>query len=95
MAVIAGVIIFVSSFLFTTVAFPSYFEDVNTMARQVLQQQGKSEAEIQSFLDAQAPGQTPFLNALVGFIMTIVTGVIASAVIAAFIRHRPGVAAGV
>ena len=95
MAVIAAVIIFVSSYLFTTLAFPSYFDDVNGMARQVLQQQGQSEAEIQAFLDAQAAGQTPFLNALVGFVMTIVTGIVASAVIAAFIRHRSGVAAGV
>jgi hypothetical protein len=91
MAVIGAVIVFVSSYLFTTVAFPSYFEDVNMMARQVLQGQGKTSAEIQAFLDSQAASQTPLMNAFVGFIMTIVTGVMASAVIAAFIRHRPNV----
>ena len=96
MAVIGGAIIFLGSYLFTTVAFPSYFEDVNAMARQVLQGQGKTSAEIQAFLDDQAASQTPLMNAFVGFIMTLVTGVMASAVIAAFIRQRPDVlAAGV
>lgn len=88
MAVIGGAIIFVSSYLFTTVAFPSYFDDVNAMAREVLQGQGKTADEIQAFLDGQAVTQTPVANALVGFIMTIVTGVIASAVIAIWIRAR-------
>src|SRR5687768_10879956 len=91
MAVIGAAIIFVCSYLFTSVAFPSYFEDINAMARQVLQGQGKTPAEIQAFLDDQSASQTPLMNALVGFIMTIVTGVIASAVIAAFIRQRPDV----
>jgi hypothetical protein len=93
MAVTGAAIIFVSSYLFTTVAFPSYFEDVNAMARQVLQGQGKTSVEIQAFLDGQAASQTPLKNASVGFIMTIITGVMASAVIAAFIRQRPAVMA--
>jgi hypothetical protein len=96
MSIIGAAIIFVCSYVFTSIAFPSYFEDINAMARQVMTEQGKTAEEIRAFLDTQASGQTSLLNALVGFFMTIVTGVLASAVIAAFIRQKPDVlAAGV
>jgi hypothetical protein len=89
MAVIAGVIIIGSSLVFTTVAFPDYFSEVNAVSREIMVKEGKSGAEIQEVLSAAAPMQTPLRNALTGFFGTFVTGVIASAIIGVWIRARP------
>jgi TM2 domain-containing membrane protein YozV len=91
MAIIAGVVIIVCSLIFTTVAFPNYFEEVNAVGRDVLQAQGKTENEIADAMSASAAWQTPIMNAFAGFLGTFFTGVIASAVIAAWIRQRPDV----
>jgi hypothetical protein len=86
MAIVAGVVIFGCSMLFTTVVFPDYFTDINEMSRRVMAGQGKSEAEIQEMIAATVPVQTPFSNAASGFIGTFVTGVIASGVIGLWIK---------
>lgn len=87
-SVIAGLVIIVSSLLFTTVAFPGYFEEVNAISREMMIKEGKSEAEIQRVLHEWAPMQTPIRNALIGFFGTFVTGVVASAVMAVWLRAR-------
>ena len=86
MAIVAGLVIFTCSMLFTTVAFPNYFTDINEMSRRIMAGEGKSEAEIQQIIAAAAPMQTPFANAMSGFIGTFVTGVVASAVIGIWIK---------
>jgi hypothetical protein len=91
MAIIAGLVIIVCSLLFTTVAFPDYFEEINAMSRELMQAEGKTEAEITQAISAVSPQQTPVSYALSGFLGTFMTGVIASAIIAAFIRQRPDV----
>lgn len=68
MAVIAGVIIMVFSVVFTTVLFPSYFEDMQ-----------------RTF---QRTGATPVGEALQGFMGTLITGIVASAVIGLFFRNK-------
>jgi hypothetical protein len=91
MAIVAGAVIVVSSLLFTTVVFPDYFQEINTISRDMMAREGKSPAEIQQAMDAAAAWQTPVMNALAGFLGTFITGVMATAVIAAFIRQRPDV----
>jgi hypothetical protein len=91
MSIIAGVIIVGSSLLFTTVAFPEYFSEVEAAYRGLLQQQGKSEAEIASEITAWSAGQTSMAQAMNGFIGTFVTGVMVSAVVAIWVRARPAV----
>ena len=88
MSIIAGLVLFVSSLLFTTVAFPEYFEEVNAAARQMMLAEGKTEAEIQETLAAAASAQTPIRNARTGFMGTFVTGVIATGLIAVWVRAR-------
>jgi hypothetical protein len=88
MSIVAGVVIICSSLLFTMVAFPDYFDQVNAVQRQMLQAAGKSEAEIAAAIEAGAAMQTPIANALMGFLGTFVTGVVASAIIAVWIRAR-------
>jgi hypothetical protein len=84
MAIIAGVVIFCSSLLFTTVVFPNYLVDIQEMGRRLMQEQGKTAEEIQQALDASA--STPLMNAISGFIGTFVTGVIVSAIAGLWIK---------
>jgi hypothetical protein len=89
MSIVAGVIIIGASLLFTTVAFPEYFEEIAAVNRQVLQQQGKTEAEIEAEVAAWKEAQTPERQAMYGFLGTFVTGVVVSAVVGIWIRARP------
>lgn len=86
MAIIAGIVIFCCSLIFTTVAFPNYLTDINEMSRQMMLQQGMPADEVQRALDANASMNTPVMNALSGFIGTFMTGVVASAVIGVWIK---------
>ena len=94
MSIIAGLVIMASSLLFTTVFFPDYFTELQAIYRDMLVQQGKSEAEIATELSAWRAGQTPMRQAIAGFIGTFVTGVTATAIIAIWVRARPGAAQG-
>jgi hypothetical protein len=89
MAIIAGVIVIASSLLFTTVAFPEYFAEMQAGYRTMLQQQGKSEAEIAILVQNEMSGQTPMSQAMAGFLGTLITGIVASAVIALWVRSKP------
>jgi uncharacterized protein DUF4199 len=89
MAIIAGVIVIASSLLFTTVVFPEYFAEMQAGYRTMLQQQGKSEAEIAILVQNEMSGQTPMSQAMAGFLGTLITGIVASAVIALWVRSKP------
>jgi hypothetical protein len=89
MSIIAGVIIVISSLLFTNVVFPEYFEELEASYRTMLAGQGQSEAEIAAEVQAWSAAQTPMNQAMNGFIGTFVTGVVVSAVAALWIRARP------
>jgi hypothetical protein len=88
MAIVAGVIITAASLLLTTVVFPDYFAQVQSSYRTSLQKQGMSEADIAAAAEANAASATPMAQAESGFIGTLITGIVASAVIAAFVRGR-------
>lgn len=87
-ALIASVIIFFVSLLFTTVLYPNYFAELRTMQEQMLRQQGKSEAEITTVLDATKPMQTPVINGLMGVVGTLVTAFLGSLIIGAIYRKK-------
>jgi hypothetical protein len=86
MALIAGVIIIGSSLLFTTVAFPDYFAELAAIHRQQMAADGMTPAEIDAAIDAGGIMFTPLGNALAGFAGTLITGIIGSAIIAAFVK---------
>jgi hypothetical protein len=88
MAIVAGVIIIGCSLLFSTVLFPNYSHEMEQMFRTTLQQQGKTEAEIAAAVHENAATWTPMAQAMSGFIGTLVTGILASAVIGYFVRRR-------
>jgi hypothetical protein len=89
MAVVAGVIIIVSSLLFTMVAFPDYFTELEAMQRAMLASEGKTAAEIEETVRRNQVAATPMANAMAGFIGTLVTGILLSAVLAIWIRAEP------
>jgi hypothetical protein len=88
MAIVGGVIIIGSSLLFTTVLFPNYSHELEAMYRATLARQGKSDAEILTALQANAASWTPMSQAMSGFIGTLVTGIVGSAIIGYFVRRK-------
>ena len=86
MSVVAGVIIICSSLVFTTVVFPEYFRELEGAQRQILQSQGKSAAEIEQAVRENASYTTAMGQAMAGFVGTFVTGILASAIIAIWVR---------
>jgi TM2 domain-containing membrane protein YozV len=88
MAIVGGVIIIAASLIFTTMVFPNYFADIEQAYRTALQRQGKTDAEIAAAIQASAASATPMAQAMSGFIGTLVTGIVASAIIGIFVRSR-------
>jgi TM2 domain-containing membrane protein YozV len=93
MSLIGGVIIFLGSLLLTSVVFPSYFADIRQLGEEMLRAQGMSEEMIKAQLDQQAAFQTPFMSAFMGFVGTLVTGLLVSLIVGAFLRKKPEPAA--
>jgi hypothetical protein len=87
MAITAGAIIICFSLLFTTVAFPDYFTEVNEISRKMMLAEGKSEPEIAEAIRIAAPMQTPLNYAMSGFFGTFVTGVVAASIIGIWVRR--------
>ena len=88
LSVVASVIIFAGSLLFTTVAFPNYFNDIQAAQTEMLKAAGMAEADIRPQVAASAAMQTPFMNAISGVIGTVVTGVVVAAIAGAFWRKK-------
>jgi uncharacterized protein DUF4199 len=87
-AIVAGVVIICSSLLFTTVVYTDYFSELEAMNRHALAQQGMSPSEIDRTMRENAGFYTPMNSALQGFTWTLITGILASAVIAIWVRSR-------
>jgi riboflavin transporter FmnP len=88
LSLVASVIISAGSLLFTTVAFPNYFTELQSAQAEMLKAQGLSEADIKTQVAAAAAMQTPFINAISGVIGTVVTGVLVAAIAGAFLRKK-------
>ena len=68
--------------------FPNYFEELRTLQTAMLRDAGKSEAEITAAVEMAAKTQTPVMSAVMGAVGTIVTGILASLIIAIFHRKK-------
>jgi hypothetical protein len=84
--VVGAVIIFGGSLLFTTVAFPEYFEEIRVMHAEMLRAAGQTEPEIEARLELAAKAQTPVINAVTGVVGTLMTSLVAALLTAAFVR---------
>jgi hypothetical protein len=87
-SLLGSMIIYAASILFTTVAFPHYFADLEALGRQVMARQGLSPAQIEAAVRAQAPMQTPRASAMAGAIGTVVTGFLTSLIAAVWLRKK-------
>ena len=88
MSVVAAVLVFIGSMLFTTVFFPQYFAEVREMARQSMLAAGNAADQVEKTLEMAAPMQTPFVNAVMGALMTILAGFIFSLFLAFLVRKK-------
>ena len=88
MSVVGGIILFFTSLLFVLVVFPHHFEELRAIQTEMLRSVGKSEAAIAAEVQASAAVQTPLMQALFGFLGTVVTGLLASLVIGIFFRKK-------
>jgi len=83
-SLIAGGFLFAFSLLLTVVFFPGILGEMKAMQAQLLRDAGRTEAEVSAALALQ----TPLIQAVQGLIGTVVTGVLASLVIATFLRKK-------
>jgi hypothetical protein len=74
--------------VFTSLVFPQYFEELRTLQAEMLKARGQTDDQIAAVQALAAPFQTPLINALTGVVGTVVTGFVASLVIAAFCRKK-------
>lgn len=88
MSLVAGVLLFLFSYLYTTVIFPSYFEDLRLAQIEMLKSAGKTEEEIFREVELASMAQTPLIQAISGFFGTVVTGLVLSLIIAPFVRKK-------
>lgn len=88
MAAVGAVVIFFGSLLFTVVLFPNYFEELRTIQGEMLRAQGRTEAEIEAAANLARAFQTPLPNAILGSVMTVLTGLVESLIIAIFVRKK-------
>jgi hypothetical protein len=89
MSVIAGIIVILALLLFTTVAFPEFFDELERRGIEAMQQQNATEAQINDALASSRVWATPMSFALGGFVATLITGIVASAALAVVIRAKP------
>jgi len=87
-SLIGGVFVIVGSLIFTTLVFPSYFRDIAAVQEQMLRAAGHGEAAIRQMMEMNAKTSTPMVQAMLGFVGTMVTGIVVSAIIGAFYRAK-------
>lgn len=88
MGIVAAVLIFFNSLLYTQVLFPSYFDDIRTAQQRMLLKSGMEREQIEEQLEAASAMQTPAIQATLGAIGTIGTSLVTALVAAAFIRKK-------
>ena len=87
-SVIASVLIFLGSLLFTAVVFPSYFREMEALGRLKMAQQGLAPDQIEALVLAQAPMQRPLPAAFANMLVTWFTGLLTSLVAATWFRKK-------
>jgi len=88
---IGAAIIFAGSFILTSYVFLQYFNELEAGVRTALEAQGMPSAEVEMQLEAMASSNTPLMNAINGVIGTVVTGLVLSLIIGAFVKAKPAV----
>lgn len=85
---IAAGFAFAASLLFTKVAFPQYFDELSAIHEQMLRDRGLSDAEVRRTIAEAAGTQTSTMQATLGMMGTLITGLFVSMGIAIFVRTK-------
>ncbi len=85
---IGGVIIVFGSLLFTTVLFTDYREIALANTAEQWEASGMTEEQITQAMPMVEMMVSPVANAIMGFVMTLITGFIAALIIAAIFRAK-------
>lgn len=85
---IGGLIIVLVSLVWSGLVFTDVFDVMSDVAADRMADQGMGDQEIDDMLAATAFMRTPLAQALMGLIGTLVTGLILSLIVAAFVRHK-------
>jgi hypothetical protein len=88
LAFVGGCLIFATSFMLVSQLYPSYFAEVNAAGTEYYRARGMDDAAIQIELARSTAMQTPAMQAVMGFVMTVLTGLVVSAIAAIWIRNR-------
>jgi hypothetical protein len=88
MSLIAGVVLFFVTCLFTAVLFPDYFAVIQSLQENALRQAGKSPQEIKLTMETLAITATPLVHGISALTGMLTTGFVASLLIAAFVHDR-------
>ena len=88
LAFVGGCLIFATSIMLVTQLYPSYFAEVNAAGAEYYRAQGMDDAAIQAELAKMAPMQTPLAQGVTGFVATVITGLVVSAIAAIWIRSK-------
>ena len=91
LSLMAAVVVFAGSYVLTTMVFPEYFPQIRAAAENMLQQLGRQPAEIAEEMQRNRSLYDPLANAMSGAVGTVLTGLVLSLILAAFMhrRHRP------
>jgi hypothetical protein len=89
--VVGSVLVLGGSLLFTTVAFPEYFETMASMQETVMAQRGYPPETVQA-VAARTRAATPLQAALQGVVGTIATSLVVALLAAIGYRRKPGTA---
>jgi hypothetical protein len=87
-SLLGSMIIYTVTILFTTTVFPHYFQDLETLGRQIMARQGLSPAQIEAAVKAQSAMQTPRTSAMASVIGTVATGFLTSVIAAMWLRKK-------
>ena len=88
MSVYGAVIGVFSSLLYTTVVFQDSLGNAKEMQVDALAEAGQTAEQIEAAMPGLDLMFTPAASAIMGFIMTILTGFVLSLILAAFIRNK-------
>ncbi|MEO6463498.1 MAG: DUF4199 domain-containing protein [Candidatus Eisenbacteria bacterium] len=96
LAFVGGCLILATSYIYLTQIHPTYPNEVHEAGLALYRSQGMPEARIEELTALQAPYEAPMAKAVMGFVATVITGLILSAILAIFIRSKaPRIAATV
>ena len=88
LAFVGGSLIFATSYMLVTQLYPNYFAEANVATEAAYRAGGMNDAAVQAAMAKLAAAQTPVANSVSGFVGTVLTGLILSAILGIWIRHK-------